>query len=155
MEFKYNFLTQTQLGKIFGVSSYKIGEWPVQVGLRTEANKPSAEAHRGGYCETAPSGTNGYHWVWHAEQTVKALQKAGHVISPDASEELIEPPVLEGPFTLGRDSKTVLNADGTVALRATSGQTAQIVLKILDVAQRHGVIERLVQGTVTQSSPAS
>ena len=47
------FLSQTDLGKLFGVSSHVIGKWLLDCGLRTENKKPSRKAFEGGYVEKA------------------------------------------------------------------------------------------------------
>lgn len=57
---------------------------------------------------------------------------AGHVISPEAPEDRIEPTVLNGAFSLSEDGKSVINGDGTMALRATGTENARIVQKMLN-----------------------
>ena len=146
MKFKYNFLTQTQLGRLFGVSSHKIGHWLIEAGLRTEDKRPSDRAHHDGFCTTAPSGSTGYHWVWNSQKTVKALQDAGHTVVSDAPAELVEPSILNGPFSVSSSrTKEILNADGSVAVSVMNEQSADIVLKLLNTSHRHGVIERLTK----------
>jgi hypothetical protein len=146
MKFKYKFLTQTQLGRLFGVSSHKIGGWLVEVSLRTEDKRPSDRAHHDGFCTTAPSGSTGYHWVWNSQKTVRALQEAGHALVSDAPSELVEPSVLNGPFSMSPTrTKEILNTDGSVAVSVMNEQSARIVLKLLNTSHRHGVIERLTK----------
>ncbi|HMP03152.1 MAG TPA: hypothetical protein PKD86_00370 [Gemmatales bacterium] len=147
MKIKYNYLTQTQIGSLFGESSHKIGKWLVELGLRDEkSKKPTNEAHRGGYCETAPSGQVGYHWVWNAEKTVERLRQANHRLLSDLPEELVEPPTLTGPFRISAScSKEVLNADGTLAVRAGCRRNAVVVMKLLDFAYQRGLINKLTE----------
>lgn len=72
------FLSLTDLGRLFGVSSHKIGKWLKQVGLRTSANKPSPRAFKEGFVDQRGSTQPGtYIWVWHAEKTQKVLSEAG------------------------------------------------------------------------------
>jgi hypothetical protein len=72
------YLTLTELGKLYGVSSHKIGKWLVSVGLQTPAKKPSGRAFREGYVEQRGSTQPGtYIWIWHSEKTMKALEEAG------------------------------------------------------------------------------
>lgn len=154
MRFKYKYLTQTQLGQLFGVSSHVIGDWLTLIGLRDKkTKKPSREAHRGGYCETAPSGSSGYHWAWQAEKTVAALTEAGHELVEGLPDDLVYPPALEGPFTV-RD-KLVLNASGETAFRAGMNLHAEIVTKLLNAAHRHGMLAKLLGDTAALGEPAS
>jgi hypothetical protein len=51
MRFKYEFMTLTQIGQIFGTTSHQAGRWLLKLGLRTQTKhgmKPSAEAFEGG-----------------------------------------------------------------------------------------------------------
>ena len=72
------FLSLTELGKLCGVSSHKVGKWLVGLGLRTQAKKPSPRAFKEGYVEQRGSTQPGtYFWVWHGEKTMKVLTAAG------------------------------------------------------------------------------
>jgi hypothetical protein len=72
------FLSLTELGKLYGVSSHQIGKWLKQVGLRTKDNKPSPRAFKEGYVEQRGSTQPGtYYWIWHGEKTLKVLTEAG------------------------------------------------------------------------------
>ena len=145
MKIKYQFLTQTQLGSLFGASSHEIGKWLTDVGLRDKkTKKPTNEAHRGGFCETAPSGQVGYHWVWHAEKTVTALRENGHRLSETLPNELVTPPELTGPFLVESGAgRHILNHEGEVVVRTTSDQNAQVILRLLNAAHRSGALERM------------
>jgi len=143
--FKYKYLTLTQLGTLFGVSSHKVGQWLVEIGLRTDKKRPSKAAFDGGYCDTGPTRGEGYHWVWHAEKTVKALEQAGYerVVNPNS--DLVETPRLNGPFR-SRPSNTngfeIINGDGTVAICVVGKENARLVARLLNLAHERGVIER-------------
>lgn len=143
---KYRCLTQTQLGLLFGASSHAVGRWLVVAGLRDgKTKKPTTQAHRGGFCETAPSGPAGYHWVWDAEKTVAALLAAGHPLAESVPDDLVEPPALTGPFMVGTpDETTVRNDSGQVVVRATSGPNARLLAKLLNAAHRSGTLDRLL-----------
>lgn len=147
MKIKYNYLTQTQLGSLFGATSHEIGIWLVELGLRDQkSKKPTNEARRGGYCETAPSGQVGYHWVWNAEKTVEILRQANHRLLTDLPEELVEPSSLTEPFLISESCpKEVLNADGTLAVRAGCRRNAIVVMKLLDFAYQRGLINKLTE----------
>jgi hypothetical protein len=145
MRYKYKNLTQTQLGKLFGVSSHVVGEWLVKRGLRdSKTKRPTAEAHRNGYCETAPSGPTGYHWAWDAQRTVAALTSAGHALVDDLPDDLVHPPAMTGPFTA--KDRAVQNATGETVFRATAGaEHAGAIVKLLNAAHRHGMLAKLVR----------
>lgn len=143
MRFRYKLLTQSQLGVLFGVSSHVIGDWLTKLGLRDKTTKkPTREAHRGGFCDTAPSGPSGYHWAWDAEKTVAALKAVGHSLIDDLPEELVYPPELTGPFNVTK--RSILNGSGEVALRAATDQHAEVMAKLLNAAHRHGTLDRLL-----------
>jgi hypothetical protein len=73
------FMSQTDLGKIYGVSRNKIGQWLVDVGLRTEDKNPSQFAHDGGYVRRELSTNPGtYFWVWQADKTMQVFDNAGY-----------------------------------------------------------------------------
>jgi hypothetical protein len=140
MKIKHKHLSQTQLGHLFGASSHKIGDWLVTAGLKDGKTKlPTGDAHRNGFCHQAPSGPSGYFYTWHADKTVAVLTAAGHRPVADPPEELVEPPALNGPFRVSEaDRRTVLNADGTTAVRTAGSQAAETVAKLLNVAHRLG-----------------
>ena|SRR5579872_525796 len=146
MTFTYEFMTQTQIGKLFGVSSHKIGDWLRGLGLRDEDGKPTEEAHRGQFCKTAPSGQNGYHWVWDSEKTVAALRDAGHLLVPNPPQYIVQPGILNGPFSVRKSATgdfSVENQDGSTSVWANSRMTADVLVKILNLTHKHGVIDRL------------
>lgn len=73
------FLSMTELGKLYGVSSHKMGKWLMELGLRDRNKKPSRMAHEKGFVEQRDSTQPGtYFWVWNAGKTTWALEKAGH-----------------------------------------------------------------------------
>jgi hypothetical protein len=74
-----DFLSLTDLGKLYGVSSHKMGKWLSDLGLRDRNKKPSRTAFDNGLVEQKDSTQPGtYFWVWHKEKTLWALEKAGH-----------------------------------------------------------------------------
>jgi hypothetical protein len=73
------FLSLTDLGRLYGVSSHKMGRWLVDLRLRTTDKKPSDAAFAGGYVAKRDSRQPGtYYWVWHREKTKRLLRQAGH-----------------------------------------------------------------------------
>jgi hypothetical protein len=151
LKFRYEFMTLTQLGELFGESNQKVGKWLGKIGLRTEANKPSREAFEGGYVEAKPSRNQGYYYVWRSDKTVAALTAAGHKPAVHPACELLAPCQLNGPFEV-RTNPTfgfeVVNGDGTVAVWIRGGQNAKFVCDLLNVADRNGVVRRLLNKPV-------
>jgi hypothetical protein len=148
MTYKYKTFTQSQLGQIFGVSSHVIGDWLCQIGLRDkESKKPTKKAHYANLCETAPSGSLGYCWVWNAEETVDVLMKAGHLPISFPPRELVEQSTLKGPFNakpLKDGSIEIANDDGGVCLIANSEATASQIIELLNLANKHGALRKFV-----------
>jgi hypothetical protein len=74
------FLSLTELGRLYGVSRNKLGQWLVDLGLRTANRKPSARAFNEGFLDQRDSKQPGtYFWVWHEEKTTRLLDEAGHM----------------------------------------------------------------------------
>lgn len=73
------FLSLTELGQIYGVSRNKVGEWLIDLGLRTREKKPSKMAFDAGFVEQRLSTQPGtYYWTWSGQKTCKFLDEAGH-----------------------------------------------------------------------------
>jgi hypothetical protein len=69
-----DFLSQTELGEIYGVTSHKIGKWLRGLGLRDENGKPTARAFQEGFVKQRPSTQPGtYFYVWHKAKTTEQL----------------------------------------------------------------------------------
>lgn len=132
------FTTMTEIGKLFGESSHTIGNWLVDVGLRTAEKKPSRKAFAGGYVKQLPTPGNpeGYFWGWHRLKTVFALEMAGHV-------QLAHHPTgrLVGPFELlrsGSDGFEVTSSDGGTAVFVLGEANAKAILKLMNAAHNAG-----------------
>lgn len=68
------YLSLTEIGRMYGVSSHVAGRWLKGLGLRTESGQPSAQAFNGRYVSQRPSRYPGtYYYVWHAEKTTAIL----------------------------------------------------------------------------------
>lgn len=82
------YLSMTEIGKLFGVTNQRIGKWLGSIGLRTEDKKPSARAFSEGFVAMRDSRQPGtYYWAWNVDLTVKELETAGHVLVPQPSVE--------------------------------------------------------------------
>lgn len=146
MKFKTEHVTQTELGQIFGVSSHVIGDWFVEVGLKTETKHASGYAHNGGFITTVSNKSWGYKWMWHAQKTVTALIEAGHhPVSPPPG-NLIEPSTIKGPFICRLNENgthEIVGNDGFPAVWVVGDHNATVVTKLLNLADQSGVIERM------------
>lgn len=154
MKIRYRYLTQTQLGSLFGASSHEVGRWLVEVGLRDpKAKKPTDTAHRDGYCETAPSGPSGYHYVWEAQKTVQRFLEAGRKLLNELPEELVEPPSLSGPFRVDETSPLdVVGGDGSLVIRGACRRNAKVVMRLLNLAYERGVINKLCESVAKEAT---
>jgi hypothetical protein len=150
MRFRYEYMSLTQIGQVFGTTSHQVGRWLLKLGLRTQTKqgmKPSAEAFEGGYVKDVPSRGQGYVWAWHSEKTVTALEKAGHWLCISPSSELLAACVLNGPFQHRRNHHAgfeIVNGDGTVAITVVGEQNARFLWDVLNAADRRGVISRVL-----------
>jgi hypothetical protein len=146
MKFKKKLFTQTELGRVLGASSHEIGRWLVEAGLRTKGKQPTCMAQHDGYCETESNGTRGYRWLWNAEKTVSALVEDGHLPASPPPGDLIESSTMNGPFTLRTNehgTHEIIGADGLAVFWAVGEQNAITVIGLLNLAVKHGVLDRL------------
>lgn len=133
------FISQTDLGHMFGVSSHAIGKWLIECGIRTENKKPSRKAFEGGFISQAPSRNDCYYYVWQQEKTIAALRSAGHRLKRQ-----YEPPNvnrLVGPFEAkisSRNGYEIVGGDGDVGMWVTGQTNAESVVLLLNLAYQHG-----------------
>lgn len=134
-----NYLSLTELGRIYGVSRNKVGQWLVAIGLRTKEKRPSPRAFHLGFVQKKESIHPGtYFWVWHGEKTRAVLDRmlakdrspsvadACHV--QDSSSQVL------GPFSVresGNIGQEILNADGKIIAWTTDRWVAQVICKLL------------------------
>ncbi len=68
------YLSLTELGRLYGVSSHQIGRWLKGLGLRTVSGQPSRQAFAEGFVSQRPSRQPGtYFYVWHCRKTTDLL----------------------------------------------------------------------------------
>lgn len=140
-----DYLSQTELGKLFGATSHEVGKWLLDIGLRNEWMKPSKRAFDEGFISS--TGTNrgsvgGYFYVWEKEKTVAALQAAGHRLKPH-----FDPAIdgrLRGPFEAKQISANgfeLSDAEGHVAIIVMGTKNTDRVTAVLNLAFKHGVFK--------------
>lgn len=137
-----DYLSQTDLGKLFNATSHEIGKWLVECGLRNQFKKPTKRAFDEGFVTT--TGTNrgnpgGYFYVWSREKTVAALQSAGHRLKPH-----FDPAIdgrLRGPFEARKSSANgfeLVDVNGHIAIWVMGEKNAQVVVELMNLATKHG-----------------
>jgi len=139
MNHEYKYLNQTQLGKLFGVSSHVAGRWLVEIGLRTPEKKPSFRAFDEKFVEQADNGRGGYYWCWDREKTIAALEAAGHQrINSTGADDVL----LHGPFDLsdnGSSGYEIKNRDGvTIVWLVGERCQATRLVKVMNLAHKCG-----------------
>lgn len=107
----YEYLMQSQLGEIFGMTSVQMGKVLKKLGLRTPSGQATQKASELGLVSQAPPENGGFP-IWHQEKTIEFLEKAGYrrVDVPGTAE-------LVGPFSV------LLNENGTLEIRDGVGRT--------------------------------
>lgn len=148
LKYKYPTMTQTQLGQLFGATSHEIGRWLTDVGLRDD-NRPTPRAFDGDFCVAVPSRGQGYHYAWKAEKTVPLLDQAGHHLAFPLPGDLVDTPVLNGPFSHRRRASggyEIVNGDGTVGVLVDGVATAVWLERILNKAAKVGLFRPKVPG---------
>lgn len=134
------FISITDLGKLFGLKSRTMGKLLVTVGLRTTDGNATQEAIEAGFTKRIPTNrTPGIAFtVWHAAKTIQRLEGAGYrrvVQAPPIDERCLLGPFsyrMSGPFAF-----EVRNANSRVIMVATEEETARWAAQLLNVAYKH------------------
>ena len=73
-----DYKTMREIGKLLGTTSHKVGKRLKELGLRTEAGKPSRRAFEAGLCNQRwTQDMMNYCWAWKREETIRLLQEHG------------------------------------------------------------------------------
>ena len=116
----FEFLSQSQLGQMFGVSSLEMGRTLTALGLR-RGSQPTERAERDGLVKVVTAGDVTFP-AWHKERMVALLEQSGHKSKEQSAPMDGDPcPTLVGPFTLrgngpDGDGYEIVGSDGKVAL---------------------------------------
>jgi len=71
------YLSQTEIGNLYGVSARIAGAWLVRGGLRGPDGKPTDHAEQNGYCRSVYMTDRGRSfWVWHSARTLELIEDA-------------------------------------------------------------------------------
>lgn len=139
MKYRFEFMSLTQLGEIFGVSSHKVGDWLVEIGFRTESKRPSKLAFENDVVKEGPSRGQGYNWVWHTDRTIRALEAVGHQRVFPAPRGLVDPSPMVAPFAIRTTSDgnfLVENGEGEPILLGQHHESCKLLVRILEIAAR-------------------
>ncbi|NQU26324.1 MAG: hypothetical protein HQ567_33990 [Candidatus Nealsonbacteria bacterium] len=141
---KSKYLNLTDLGKLFGETSHTVGAWLLETDLRTRSvdgkRVPTSKAFEEGFITKVYGETGHYNYLWDAEKTIAVLEAAGR--------ERIDTPAvvhpLAGPFSLKQTSSNayqIVNKDGTCSLRGVGKQNMDELLKLMNLAHKHGKLD--------------
>lgn len=137
----FEYLTQTQLGEVFGVSAYQLGAWLSQLRLKGP-REPTPTALSDGLAKPVTNGDVTF-YAWSKERVVALLLAAGH--KPKSSEQPGAPPQpalpLVGPFTprQGQDGDyEIVGSDGGVAVWTKGEINARRLATLMTLAHRFG-----------------
>ena len=145
----FEYLSQTQIASLFGVTATEVGGWLIGLGLRQTINKPTPRAMQEGLVKEVSTGTMNF-FSWHKERVVSMLEAAGHRRDHGHGHgQVAEPPKptkkgIHGPFQLRPNSvdgdfSDILNVDGTVGMWIEGQENAKKVLSVLNLAHKHGL----------------
>ena len=147
MRFRMEYMNMVELGKLFGVSGHQVGKWLKQAGLRRDYGSPSSKAYDQRLVSYDYERHGTYTTLWNAEKVVCILEEAGHQRIVNPPPELVEPPMLIGPFSLREsDNNTwqLVGKNGEVAVVVTGQTNARAVERVMNIAHRSGITERLI-----------
>jgi len=148
MKFKKQYLTLTELGRVFGVVEREIGKRLINIGLRTLKRKPTFTAFHEGLATSSPNYSRSQdlddRYVWHSTRVVAALIENGSVPAIPPPANLLTTPILDGPFIVRSNTDAlheIVGESGSVAVWVAGDRNAQIVCQLLNVGHRLGVIK--------------
>jgi hypothetical protein len=77
-----------EIGRLFGITSHKVGKKLKKVGLRTPQGRPSQRAFEEGYVQQRWGFERQeiYNWTWHKDKTIALLEEAGFERVEDVDE---------------------------------------------------------------------
>ncbi|QDU94128.1 hypothetical protein [Lignipirellula cremea] len=146
MKYKYEYMSMTQIGKLFGATSHQIGKWLKELGLRDGNGSPSSEAFERNLVDQRFDAKGNYIYQWHSEKTFELLEAAGHERVIDPPTDLVEPPQMKGPFKLREsenDTWRVVGSDSEVAIIVTGSKNARVVERLINLAHRTTFLDHL------------
>lgn len=148
MRFTKQYMNMTEIGSIFGTTGHKVGKWLKEIGLRNEFGDPARHAYEQKMISADFDRHGTYNVLWDAAKVVPLLRDGGHEPASPPPAELVEPPVLLGPFTVQPAEggvHRVVGDNGDMAISVIGEANAQAVQHVLNVAHKSGHLDRIVQ----------
>jgi len=133
----FEYLTLTQLGKVFGASPNQVGRWLVEVGLRTNYLKPTQQALNGGFTKLVTLEDGSQFVSWHQEKTLQALEGAGHCrIDATAIEQGV------APFSAKMTGDSEIEISDSNGLCCCTAKDKTIAAKLVRLLNREPIMPR-------------
>ena len=139
----FDYLTQTQLGQLFGATSHEVGRWLKELGFKRLDGRPSEEAIRSGMAKNVTNGPLHFP-VWNKEKAVTLFEANGHrredVAEPEMPRSSSEV-TLVGPFSArstGGDGYELLGGNEKVGVWVRGEANAERIAAILSLAYECG-----------------
>lgn len=148
MRFTKQYMNMTEIGSIFGTTGHKVGKWLKEIGLRNKFGDPAEQAHQETMISADFDRHGTYTVLWDASKVVPLLTDAGHNPASPPPAELVDPPVLVGPFTVQPDENGVhriVSDNGDMAISVIGQINAQTVRHVLNLASKSGHLDRLLE----------
>ncbi len=146
MKYTKKLFIQSELGKLFGVSSHTIGKWLVDCGLRDHNGQPTRRAIDEKFCGPLLATMQYTNIGWNPDKTVPLLISHGHKLVDQPPSWLVQTSNLHGPFAISvSNPNVVVNSDGDFVAETSSAKHSTVISRLLDLAHKHGVIERLLE----------
>lgn len=136
----FEFVTQTQLAKIFGVGVKIMGRWLTKIGLRDGDLDPTSQALQGGFCRLFRNDRDIVFFVWHRGRTIAALKAGGYDPVYEQPETILADRLF-GPFTLhptSEDGWQVRNGDGTCCMWVRGERNAKKIVALFNHVHGRG-----------------
>ncbi|WP_237225516.1 hypothetical protein [Rubinisphaera sp. JC750] len=121
----FPYLTQKQLGEIFGVENFEMGKMLQQIGFRDKHMKIRPELRANGIVQEE-NGITG----WNRDKTISALEKAGFRRPIDRAT------LPTGPFRIESEGsgKCLVDSSGNVCMRIYGDEFAEKIAEVMRIA---------------------
>ncbi|HBN74733.1 MAG TPA: hypothetical protein DD473_02700 [Planctomycetaceae bacterium] len=125
----FPFLTQKQLGEVFGVETFEMGKMLQQIGFRDQYMQMKPELSKQGIIREQ-NGITG----WHREKTIAALEKAGFKRPIDRAT------LPTGPFKNESEGggKCLLDSAGKICMRIYGDEFSDKIVEVMRIAYEKG-----------------
>ena len=142
MKYKHKLLIARDIGRLFGKSSHEVNRTLEKLGFRDPISKyPTGLAKDIGLGGTVA--VEGYlNTAWDPVKLVPVLIENGYQLKVALPEDLVEAPMLTGPFDCIQQS--VFNCDGDRIAFFENKKHAEVVCEILNIAATTGKLERML-----------